>query len=510
MSSAIDGNHPAGLAPACRGYSRSMPDGTILLGRYELRGVLGRGGMAVVHDGWDDRLNRPVAIKMLHPGGFSQPGVRDRFEAEALASATLNHPNIVAVHDAGEDDGAPFIVMERLPGGTLADDIVLGPLPQVQVCAMLDNVLAALAAAHAEEILHRDIKPGNILHTATGDGYKLADFGIAKTGGAAHTLTGEIVGTVAYLSPERLSGAPASVADDLYAVGVVGYEALIGRHVFGPDDNIGAMAKSILYDPLPPVHAARPDVSPRLAAVIERALSREPHQRFSSADEMRRALNGQPPALRDSRYTSPIRPPTKVLDSPPLPPTFISTRAGARPLVAGVLREASTKTKRVLVAAGLIVALAMTALAFALDAPTTLPAQTVSDSTSSVPPPSPSRRHPRPARCLPRRRPRRQHRSFGSPTIWTERRSAAMERRAATATAMVPRRSRHAGQLTRPCRVQSSPSSRAGLGAPPAASCQLKPRRYVGDSDKPGGGDVRKCCAPRISTATDRGLPREF
>ena len=366
-----------------------MPDGTVLLGRYELRGVLGRGGMAVVHDGWDDRLNRPVAIKMLHPGGFSQPGVRDRFEAEALASATLNHPNIVAVHDSGEDDGAPFIVMERLPGGTLADDIVLGPLPQVQVCAMLDNVLAALAAAHAEEILHRDIKPGNILHTATGDGYKLADFGIAKTGGAAHTLTGEIVGTVAYLSPERLSGAPASVADDLYAVGVVGYEALIGRHVFGPDDNIGAMAKSILYDPLPPVHAARPDASPRLAAVIERALSREPHQRFSSADEMRRVLNGQPLALRDSRYTSPIRPPTKVLDSPPLPPTFISTRAGARPLVAGVLREASTKTKRVLVAAGLIVALAMTALAFALDTPTTLPAQTVSDSTSSVPPPSP-------------------------------------------------------------------------------------------------------------------------
>ena len=198
------GNHPAGLGPACRGFSGSMPDGTLLLGRYELRGVLGRGGMAVVHDGWDDRLNRPVAIKMLHPGGFSQPGVRDRFEAEALASATLNHPNIVAVHDSGEDDGAPFIVMERLPGGTLADDIGLGPLPQVQVCAMLDNVLAALAAAHAEEILHRDIKPGNILHTATGDGYKLADFGIAKTGGAAHTLTGEIVGTVAYLSPERL------------------------------------------------------------------------------------------------------------------------------------------------------------------------------------------------------------------------------------------------------------------------------------------------------------------
>ena len=213
----------------------------------------------------------------------------------------LNHPNIVAVHDYGEDDGAPFIVMEHLPGGTLADDIALGPLPQVRVWAMLANVLAALAAAHAKGILHRDIKPGNILHTATGDGYKLADFGIAKTGGAAHDLDRQIVGTLAYLSPERLSGAPASVADDLYAVGVAGYEALIGRHVFGPDDNIGAMAKSILYDTPPPVHAVRPDVSPRLAAAIERALSREPRQRFSSADEMRSALYGQPPAPRYSQ-----------------------------------------------------------------------------------------------------------------------------------------------------------------------------------------------------------------
>ena len=374
-----------------------MPEGTVLLGRYELRGVLGRGGMAEVRDGWDTRLNRPVAIKMLHPGVDSQPGVRDRFRAEALAAAALNHPNIVAVHDSGEHDGTPFIVMERLPGGTLADHIARGPLPQARVRAMLDNILAALATAHANGILHRDIKPGNILHTAAGGMYKLADFGIAKTGGAAYTMTGQIIGTIAYLSPERLSGAPASVADDLYAVGVVGYEALTGLHAFyAPDDNIGALAKSILFDTPPPVRVARPDVEPQLAAVIERALSRDPRQRFSGADEMRAALNGQIPVATHGPYTRQTRPPTKVLDSPPLPPTFVPPPRVAQPLMPGVLRAASTRTKRVLAAAGLILALALTAVALALDSPTTPPAQPISNSTTSVPSPPPTSALPPP------------------------------------------------------------------------------------------------------------------
>ncbi len=367
-----------------------------MLGRYQLRGVLGRGGMAEVRDGWDIRLDRPVAIKMLHPGVDSQPGVRDRFKAEALAAAALNHPNIVAVHDSGEHDGTLFIVMERLPGGTLADHIALGPLPEARVRAMLDNILAALATAHAHGTLHRDIKPGNILHTAGGI-YKLADFGIAKTGGAAYTMTGQIIGTIAYLSPERLSGAPASVADDLYAVGVVGYEAITGRHAFyAPDDNIGALAKSILYDTPAPVHVARPDVAPQFAAVIERALSRDPRQRFSGADEMRAALNGQIPVVPNGPYTRPTRPPTKVLDSPPLPPTFIPPLRAAQPLGPGFLRAASKRTKRVLAAAGLIAALALTAFVLALDSPTTLPAHPVSDSTTSVSPPPPTSASPLP------------------------------------------------------------------------------------------------------------------
>jgi serine/threonine protein kinase, bacterial len=200
----------------------------LLAGRYEVRGRLGRGGMAEVRDGWDARLNRPIAIKLLHPAFNAQTDIRNRFDAEARAAASLNHPNIVAVHDSGEDNGIPFIVMERLPGYTVADLIAHSPLPQAHVRAMLDCVLAALSAAHRAAILHRDIKPGNILLAGDGEVMKVADFGIAKTTEAAHTLTGQVVGTIAYLSPQRLCGAPACVADDLYAAGVVGLKPLLG------------------------------------------------------------------------------------------------------------------------------------------------------------------------------------------------------------------------------------------------------------------------------------------
>ena len=147
----------------------------------------------------------------MHPAFNAQPGIRGRFEDEARSAARLSHPKIVAVYDFGEHDSTPFIVMERLPGQTLGDVIARGPMPPQRVRAMLSDVLAALTVAHAAGVLHRDIKPGNILISATGDNMKVADFGIAKTAGAAHTMTGQIVGTMAYMSPERVAGAPASV-----------------------------------------------------------------------------------------------------------------------------------------------------------------------------------------------------------------------------------------------------------------------------------------------------------
>ena len=288
----------------------------VLGGRYELRGVLGRGGMAEVRDGWDTRLDRAVAIKLLYPVFSMQPDNRRRFEIEARAAAALNHPHIVAVHDSGDHDGTPYIVMERLSRRTLADLIAGGPLPAPQVRSIVDDVLSALSAAHAAGILHRDIKPGNILFSHSGL-TKLADFGIAKSAATPHTVTGQIVGTMAYLSADRIAGRPATVADDLYAVGVVGYEALAGRRAF-PQENVAELARAIAEHRPVPLAVLRPDVDPTLGAVVDRALAREPQRRFGSAGSMRAALAG--------RVEPPIggRPPTMVLASPlPDPATML-------------------------------------------------------------------------------------------------------------------------------------------------------------------------------------------
>jgi len=164
----------------------AAPGGVVVGGRYQLRGVLGRGAMAEVRDGWDLRLGRPVAVKLLYPGADDRLDSRLRFATEARAAAQLTGRHVVVVHDVGEHDGRPFIVMERLPGVSLADHIERGPLPPAFVHAVLDVVLHALAEAHRVGILHRDVKPGNILFTAAGEP-KLADFGIAKTSGAAYT-----------------------------------------------------------------------------------------------------------------------------------------------------------------------------------------------------------------------------------------------------------------------------------------------------------------------------------
>ena len=342
-----------------------------LAGRYEVRGRLGRGGMAEVVDGWDTRLRRPVAIKVLHPALSPQANVRDRFDAEARAAAALNHPNIVAVHDSGEHNGAPFIVMERLPGETLADQIARGPLCQQRVRATLDNVLSALTAAHRAAILHRDIKPGNILLATDGEVMKVADFGIAKTReAAAYTATGQIVGTIAYMSPERLAGTPASVADDLYAVGVVGYEALAGRRPF-PHDNMAALANAISQGRPPPLARLRPDVDPGLIAVIERAMAPDPRQRFGSAEEMRYWLHGRrTPPIAGMQVAAPLRrPATKVLAAPALAPRMTS------------------RTKKVLSALAVLVAIIVIALALAGDPPPSHAPST--PATTSTPGPAP-------------------------------------------------------------------------------------------------------------------------
>jgi serine/threonine-protein kinase len=344
-------------------------------GRYELRGVLGRGGMATVHDGWDTRLRRPVAIKLLDPAFNADPELRARMEFEARSAAALNHPNIVVVHDGGraaERDGAPYLVMERLSGQSLFNAIARGPLPIPYVRAVLSDVLSGLAVAHAAGIVHRDVKPANILFGATGEA-KVADFGVAKAGGTDLTQVGMMVGTMAYLSPERIAGRPATPLDDLYAVGAIGYEALTGRMLF-PQTDPTALMHAIAAHQLPPLMAVRPDVDPALAAVIDRAMAPDPRQRFPHAEAMLAALHS-------------VRVPTRVMPAPPagadppsmgavLPPPPLQRR---RKVLAGMAVGAA-----LLLAVVLIIAESTSSRPATSDTPSTSESSVVTSSSNTV------------------------------------------------------------------------------------------------------------------------------
>src|SRR5438270_11824187 len=241
--------------------------GVLIGDRYELGPLLRRGGMADVHAGLDRRLGRDVAIKLLRPDMAERDDVRLRFESEARAAARLSHPNAVSVFDTGEHEGQPYIVMERLPGRTLADVIAEGPVSVTWVVPVATGVLSALGAAHAVGIVHRDVKPGNILLAADGTA-KIADFGIAKSaemvsgataGTVDLTLTGQLIGTPAYLAPERLAGAPATFLSDLYSMGVVLFEALTGEKPFMGNSFV-AVAQAVQAGSHRPVASVRPDI----------------------------------------------------------------------------------------------------------------------------------------------------------------------------------------------------------------------------------------------------------
>ena len=263
-----------------------------MAGRYELDGDLGRGGMAEVRAGTDRRLQRPVAVKFLLPAMAARDDIRRRFEAEACAAASFSDPHAVAVYDTGEHEGVPYIVMERLPGETLADRIAAGPVDPAWLRLVAVEVLGALGAAHATGLVHRDVKPGNILITAD-DHAKIADFGIAKSLESAGSLdltgTGQLLGTPAYLAPERLDGAPSTVQSDLYSLGVVMYEALAGTCPFAGETPL-AIARAVAAGDFPPLDHVRPGLDPDLVATVERAMATDPTHRFDSAAAMAAAL----------------------------------------------------------------------------------------------------------------------------------------------------------------------------------------------------------------------------
>jgi serine/threonine-protein kinase len=305
-----------------------LKNGELLGGRYELAEVLGQGGMGEVRSARDLRLGRTVAIKTLRPGLAGRPEVRRRFEAEARSAARLTHPHVVAVHDVGEEDGVPFIVMERVSGPGLEQEMAAGPMDPDRVRQVGAGILAALGAAHAAGVVHRDVKPANVLLAADG-AVKVADFGIAKAldnpdadGATAEldlTGDGQLVGTVAYMAPERVGGAPASVQSDLYSVGVILYEALSGTKPFEADTPM-SLCWAVHQGDHDPLAARRPGLDPALVAVVERAMAHRPEDRFTTAADMAAALSEtRTPAAADTAPTVSVGHETRVLNQVPLP-----------------------------------------------------------------------------------------------------------------------------------------------------------------------------------------------
>jgi serine/threonine-protein kinase len=308
--------------------------------------------MAEVRAGTDLRLQRPVAVKFLLPEMAAREDVRRRFEAEACSAASLSDPHAVAVYDTGEHEGLPYIVMERLPGETLADRIATGPQDPAWVRQVAGEVLGALGAAHAAGMVHRDVKPGNILITADNHA-KIADFGIAKSleasdGSLDLTGTGQLLGTPAYLPPERLDGGPATAQSDLYSLGVVLYEALTGQCPF-PGETPVAPAVAIVAGEYPPLDEVRPGLDPALVRTVQRAMATDPAQRFDSAAAMAAALTMRDPTIAlvdDLTLIHAAAPGTAILDHPmmsettevPLAPPVLAGRPRSRaPLAAALI-----------------------------------------------------------------------------------------------------------------------------------------------------------------------------
>jgi eukaryotic-like serine/threonine-protein kinase len=294
------------------------PDADLINGRFALGPVIGQGAMAEVREAEDRVLTRRAAVKLLLPSLAEQREPRLRFEEEARVAARVNDPNVVAIYDTGEHLGRPFIVMELLPGTTLRDEMRKGPLSEARAVDVITHVLRALHAAHTAGVIHRDIKPGNVLLTADGRA-KVADFGIAKVATSSDlTANGLILGTPSYLAPECVTGDPATVASDIYAVGVVLYEAIGGRVPFSGDTPL-AVCHAISSEEPTPLRELRPDVSAPLAAVVHRAMAKDPARRYPSADDMLHAIES---AVPPSALV--IDEPTRAVDDMQTDPTLTS------------------------------------------------------------------------------------------------------------------------------------------------------------------------------------------
>jgi eukaryotic-like serine/threonine-protein kinase len=311
----------------------------LLSDRYELGETLGYGGMSEVHRGRDVRLGREVAVKVLRADLARDPQFQLRFRREAQNAASLNHPAIVAVYDTGEthtEHGPlPYIVMEYVDGRTLRDIVKTeGPMSPRLAMETMADVCAALDFSHRHQIIHRDVKPANIMITRTG-AVKVMDFGIARAlgdGQAAVTQTAAVIGTAQYLSPEQARGESVDARSDVYATGCVLYELLTGEPPFTGDSPVAVAYQHVRENPRPP-SAVNPRIGPVLDAVVLRAMSKNPANRYQSAAEMRvdlvRVLSGQRPSapmvMTDQDRTTMMghTGPTEVIHGRPQPEAFV-------------------------------------------------------------------------------------------------------------------------------------------------------------------------------------------
>ena len=320
--------------PATRAADRAVPAAGSMLAHYRIVSELGAGGMGRVYCAEDTRLGRTVALKVLAAPWLDDPAARARFEREARLAAALDHPNICTIYEVGDHAGVPFIAMQYLDGETLQDALRRGPLPLDRLLSVATQVADALAAAHARGIIHRDVKPGNVILTSDGRA-RVLDFGVAKLlehmRGAAsapdRTLTGMIVGTPACLSPEAARGAEVDHRTDVFSFGVVLYEMATGQSPFRGLTTADTIA-AVLTQPHAPAAAINPSLPAALVAVIDRALAKEPTERFRSVDEMRDSLQRigastgadlSPGSRGDVRSRAPA---CAAMERPRRPPTY--------------------------------------------------------------------------------------------------------------------------------------------------------------------------------------------
>jgi serine/threonine-protein kinase len=282
------------------------------IGRYEIKTEMGRGGMATVYHAYDPSFDRDVAIKVLPREFLHDPQFHDRFQREIKTIALLEHPAIVPVYDVGEEDGMPFFVMRYMSGGSLSDWIERGRFSLEDTARIIERIAQALSYAHKKGVIHRDLKPDNILFDGNGDPF-VSDFGVSKFSEAATNLTGSgIIGTPAYMSPEQAQGESIDHRTDVYGLGVIIYQMLSGKQPYHADTPMGVVVKHIT-EPIPQILKANPDLPESMDTIIKSALAKDKQKRYDSVTDLSRALNLAAFGRESSTVNAlPVTPPVKI------------------------------------------------------------------------------------------------------------------------------------------------------------------------------------------------------